>query len=160
MNKQVVLITGASRGIGKDTSLLLADAGFHVVASMRDTSKQQELIQEAKEQGIEPNIEIVQLDITDELSTQRAVSKIIKKHGQINILINNAGYCLGGFTEEVSMEDWTEQLNTNVLGSIRVTKACIPYMRENEQGKIIFLSSLLGRMPLPSMAPYDPVNMQ
>lgn len=151
----VALITGASGGLGLLTSLALAEAGFYVLASMRELSKKDNLIEKAREKGVEANIACVGLNVTHQDDINTLIPDIIKQYGAIDVLINNAGYAAGGFTEELPLEDWRRQFETNVFGLIAVTKAVLPYMRERRRGTILNLSSISGRVALPGLAPYS-----
>lgn len=154
-NKSVVLITGASGGLGLLTSLALAEAGYFVVASMRDLSKKERLLERALKNGVKANIECIKLDVTKHDDIETVIPKVIKRFGSIDVLINNAGYAAGGFTEELSMEEWRQQFDTNFFGLVAVTKAVLPHMRRQQQGSIINLSSISGRMALPGLGPYS-----
>lgn len=154
MNQQHVFITGVSSGIGLETFLLLGKNGFFVIGSVRNQQKKEQILLRAQEENMLHMVEIVILDITDHEQVKKIADKVIEKHEKIDILINNAGYCLGGFTEEVSMDEWQAQFDTNVFGTIAVTKEFLPYFRRQGYGRIVVLSSIIGRIGLPSMAPY------
>ena len=143
---QVVLITGASSGIGKTSALLLAERGYIVYAGTRTPEK---LDTNAE------NLHVIQLDITDAKSIQTAVKKIRKEQGKIDVLVNNAGYGLVSTVEDVTEEEMFEQFNVNVFGVFRVCKEVIPLMRENNSGVIINISSFLGKIGLPLLTFYN-----
>jgi NAD(P)-dependent dehydrogenase (short-subunit alcohol dehydrogenase family) len=130
---QVVLITGASSGIGKKSALLLAERGYIVYAGTRTPEKFDNSVE---------NLHVIQLDITDSKSIQTAVKKIHKEQGRIDVLVNNAGYGLVSTVEDVTEEEMFNQFNVNVFGVFRVCKEVIPLMRENNSGVIINISSL------------------
>ncbi|WP_340016361.1 SDR family oxidoreductase [Paenibacillus sp. FSL K6-1318] len=153
-NVPVALITGTSSGFGMLTAITLTKQGYLVVATMRDLSRREELVKLAEQAGISERLQYVQLDVTDAESVQKAVSTVLHNHGRIDILVNNAGFAVGGFIEEVSMEDWRRQMETNLFGLIAVTRAVLPVMREQEQGLIINLSSVSGLSGFPGYAPY------
>ena len=111
-DKKVVLVTGASSGIGKATAELLAKKGYVVIGGARRLDKMQDLVK-AGGQAIE-------LDVTDDKSCKTAVDEIIKRHGKIDALINNAGFAVYGSVEDVTLEDAREQFETNVFGLSRV----------------------------------------
>ncbi|WP_458461821.1 SDR family oxidoreductase [Paenibacillus sp.] len=150
----VALITGTSSGFGLLTAITLAKQGYRVVATMRDLSRREELTRLAEQAGISERVQVVQLDVTDPESVQKAVGTVLQNNGRIDILVNNAGFAVGGFIEEVSMEDWRRQMETNLFGLIAVTRAVLPVMREQKQGLIINLSSVSGLSGFPGYAPY------
>lgn len=131
--KQVVLVTGASSGIGEATAKMLYEAGYDVYA----TARQLDRIAKLQELGIKT----IALDVTDEASIKRAVGKI----GRIDVLINNAGYGEYGAFEEVSLEEARQQLEVNVFGMARLTQLVIPGMRQRKQGTIINIGSMAGK---------------
>jgi NAD(P)-dependent dehydrogenase (short-subunit alcohol dehydrogenase family) len=150
----VALVTGASSGFGLLTSVALAGEGYRVLASMRNWNNKGRLEAAAKEAGVTDRIEIVQLDVTDFSAVETVIQDVIHRYGRIDLLVNNAGYAAGGFTEELSVEDWRRQFETNFFGLVAVTKAILPSMRERRSGKIVNISSISGRIGFPSMGPY------
>ncbi|WP_445739054.1 SDR family oxidoreductase [Paenibacillus sp. FSL K6-4396] len=150
----VALITGTSSGFGMLTAITLAKQGYLVVATMRDLSRRGELVRLAGEAGITERLVYEQLDVTDSESVQTAITKVVLEYGRIDMLVNNAGFAVGGFIEEVSMEDWRRQMDTNLFGLIAVTRAVLPVMREQKQGLIVNLSSVSGLSGFPGYAPY------
>jgi len=145
--KRVVLITGASCGMGKQTALFLSNLNFIVYAATRQPSK----LEKIKNKNLLP----IKLDITDELSVKSVVDTIYENHSIIDILINNAGYGLVGTVEDVTEKEMFEQYNVNVFGLLRVTKYVIPIMREQNSGVIINISSFLGKIGLPLLTFYN-----
>ena len=145
--KKIVLITGASSGMGRATAIYLANNNFLVYAGTRDTKKLQDLKHE--------NIIALDLDITNSQQINRAIATIMSKHKSIDILVNNAGYGLVSTVEDVSEEEMFAQFNVNVFGVLRVSKAVIPIMRKNESGIIINISSFLGKIGLPLLTLYN-----
>jgi len=154
-NRPIALVTGASSGFGMHASVALAKSGFHVIASMRDPNKRDELIQFAHAQLVQEHLEILALDVTRSDEIDQAVSAIVARHGRIDILLNNAGYACGGFIEEIAPEEWRRQFEVNVFGLIDVTRAVLPYMRQKKHGRIINVSSISGRFGFPGLAPYS-----
>ncbi|PVI01290.1 NAD(P)-binding protein [Periconia macrospinosa] len=133
----VWLITGCSSGFGNQFVYNILARGDKVVATARDLSK----IQQLKQLGVST----FQLDITDSQSSINAtIAKVLAEHGRIDVLINNAAYIAIGTWEDLSYEDWLAQFDTNVFGTIKVTKAILPHFRERKTGTMVFISSLSG----------------
>lgn len=153
---KVAFITGTSSGFGLLTAVVLAGKGYKVVATMRDLSKREALLHEAARAGVDADalIETVRLDVTDSEEAARVVADAIARYGAIDVLVNNAGFALGGFVEEVPLEDWRQQMETNFFGLIAVTKAVLPSMRERGNGTIVNIGSVSGRIAFPGYAPY------
>jgi short-subunit dehydrogenase len=141
MEKQVILITGASSGIGYETAEALARKGHKVYGAARRTEK----IAPLEALGVTA----IKMDVTDEASLQGGVNAILEKEGRIDILINNAGYGSFGAIETVPVEEARRQLEVNVFAMARLTKLVLPGMRANRHGRIINISSLAGRMTIP-----------
>jgi NAD(P)-dependent dehydrogenase (short-subunit alcohol dehydrogenase family) len=150
--KQIALITGSSSGIGLETSSYLARRGYTVWATVRNLEKTSELHKAIESEKL--SIEIAQLDVCDNSSVKNAVTQILQKSGRIDVLVNNAGYGLRGAIEEVSLDEWQKQFETNFFGAIRVTQAALPQMRQQRSGVIVNISSVLGRMAIPFSGPY------
>ena len=144
---KVVLITGASSGMGKATTEFLAKNDFTVYAGTRDISK----LDNIKSKNIIP----IKLDISSQTSIDKAVKEILFNHKKIDILINNAGFGLVSTVEDLKEEEMFLQFNINVFGTLRVCKAVIPRMRENKSGVIINISSFLGKIGLPLLTLYN-----
>jgi NAD(P)-dependent dehydrogenase (short-subunit alcohol dehydrogenase family) len=154
LGKQVALVTGASSGFGLLTTIELAKAGILVVATIRDIDKKGILLKEAKKQNIEDNIDILQLDVTKAEELQSVKNYVLSTYKSIDFLINNAGFALGGIAEDLSIDDYKNQFDTNLFGAIAVTKAFIPSMRKNRKGKIINIGSISGSFGFPGLTPY------
>ncbi|HWO96000.1 MAG TPA: oxidoreductase [Bacillus sp. (in: firmicutes)] len=153
MSKGVAVITGASSGFGMLTSMELAKRGFHVVATMRNEAKALPLQKQAATLNIQEKIEVFQLDVTDKTSI-RSLERRLNEIGRVDVLLNNAGYAAGGFVEEVPIDAYRQQFETNVFGAISVTKTVLPIMRKQGSGTIINMSSISGRMGFPGLSPY------
>jgi NAD(P)-dependent dehydrogenase (short-subunit alcohol dehydrogenase family) len=147
MNKQTILITGASSGIGKITAKYFAENGWNVAATMRTPEKETELKQI-------PNIKLYQLDVTNEESIAKAIEGAIKDFGKIDVLLNNAGYGAVGIFEKATKEQIQKQFDTNVFGVMNVTRQILPYFREKKGGTIINVSSMGGRLTFPLYSVY------
>lgn len=147
MEQKVVLITGANSGIGRATALQCAKRGWKVAATMRDTSKAGELAHTT-------NVHVYPLDVTDRQSVEHAFDATIRDLGAIDVVVNNAGYGLSGVFEAITDESIQRQLETNVLGLMRVTRRAITHMRTRRKGVIVQISSMGGRITFPLFAPY------
>jgi len=151
--KKIVFITGCSSGFGLVSSVYLASKGYQVIATMRNLDKRHDLLNECKPAGC--NIDILQLDVTDVSSIDKAVDIVYKRYGRIDVLVNNAGYAICGFFEDLSEEDIRKQMDTNFFGVQNVTRRVIPIMRQKRQGKIINISSISGLYALPGLGAYN-----
>lgn len=150
----VALVTGASSGFGLQICLALAREGWRVIATMRDIQKNGDLEREARQAGVWPSIDCMPLDVTDHGTIEKAVRDVVLRHGRIDALVNNAGFAVGGFIEDVPLEDWYRQMETNFFGTVAMTKAVLPVMRERRRGTIVNMSSVSGRMAFPGYAAY------
>ncbi|EEL50536.1 MULTISPECIES: oxidoreductase [Bacillus cereus group] len=151
--KKTAIITGASSGFGLLTTLELAKKGYFVIATMRNLDKQTKLLSQANSLSLQKNIKIQQLDVTDQNSIN-AFQLFLKEVNQVDLLVNNAGYASGGFVEEVPIEEYKKQFETNVFGAISITQVVLPYMRKQKSGKIINVSSISGQVGFPGLSPY------
>lgn len=140
--KKTILITGTSTGIGKETAKLFQAKGWNVIATMRTPEKETELT-------LLDNVLVTKLDVLDLASIENAVKAGIEKFGQIDVLVNNAGYGAYGTLESFSREKIVRQFDTNVIGLLDVTKALLPHFRANKNGVIINISSIGGKMTFP-----------
>jgi NAD(P)-dependent dehydrogenase (short-subunit alcohol dehydrogenase family) len=148
-----VLITGATDGLGKALALLLAERGYRVFAAGRSPEKLAQLDEVAREKNFP--LETVSLDVCSDDSVQRAVSRVLSKSGAIDVLVNNAGVNYTAAVEDLSMEDWRAQFETNFFGVLRVTRAVLPHMRERCSGRILMMSSLSGLVTPPTQGAYS-----
>jgi NAD(P)-dependent dehydrogenase (short-subunit alcohol dehydrogenase family) len=139
-----VIVTGSGTGIGLATALELAATGFRVFASVRNPEQGAEMQAAASERGVE--IEVLRLDLTDRASIAEAIATVVGTAGSVFGLVNNAGIGLRGCAEDCTEEEITKLFETNVLGTIAVTKAVIPHMREAGCGRIVTVSSVGGRV--------------
>ena len=153
MSKKIAIITGASSGFGLLTTLELEKNGYHVIATMRNITKQTKLISQAKELQLQQNIQIQQLDVTDSESIH-TFQLFLQTLDRVDLLVNNAGYASGGFVEEIPIEEYRRQFETNVFGAIAVTQLVLPFMRKQLSGKIINVSSISGKIGFPGLSPY------
>ncbi len=145
--EKVALVTGSSSGIGYETSLALARDGYHTFASMRDTSKAGELKKTAEKENL--SISVIELDVDKEESIVAAIKKIMSDGNRIDVLVNNAGYGQFGCTEDVSVDEFRKQFETNFFSIVRIIQEVAPIMRKQSSGIIVNISSVVGRMGLP-----------
>ena len=141
-----IVITGSSTGLGRATALLFAGKGWNVIATMRSPEKETEL-------GTVPGITLLPLDVTNRVQIAETAKKALAL-GPLDVVFNNAGYGLFGAFEGASDEQLVDQINTNVLGVMRVTQAFLPAMRERGQGTIITTTSIGGLVTFPFNAVY------
>ena len=150
--EKIALVTGSSSGIGFETSLGLARNGFYTFASMRDVSKGNKIKELAKKENLP--IDIIELDVDKEDSIKNAVKTIIEKKQRIDVLVNNAGWGLWGSVEDVSVNEFKAQFETNFFSVIRIIQEVAPIMREQKSGHIINISSIAGRIGFPISPAY------
>jgi NAD(P)-dependent dehydrogenase (short-subunit alcohol dehydrogenase family) len=151
--RRVVLITGASSGIGRATAVCFARKGWRVLASMRRLERGADLRAEASAAGWA--LTTPALDVTSDESVAQAVGDLLRDTGgRIDALINNAGYYALGALEETSPDELRAQLETNVVGVHRVTRAVLPAMRARRSGTVVTIGSVSGRVALPMVGPY------
>jgi len=145
MKNKVALVTGASSGIGQSIAELLARSGYTVYGTSRKgTSSEQR------------NYKMIALDVNSEESTQAAIKTVIQAEGRIDVVVNNAGFGVeAGGAEESSIAQMQQVFETNFFGVVRVIQAVLPYMRQQNQGRIINIGSILGLLPAPYMATYS-----
>ena len=154
MKAEVIIITGASAGIGKATAEYLMEKGFHVYGTSRKAMGNIDEY-DADDPQSGGFIRMIPLDVTCEDSVKAAVEKIISKEGHVDILVSNAGTGIAGSVEDVSMSEASSQFDVNFFGTLRMIKAVLPYMRKQGFGKIIALSSVAGVISIPYQAHYS-----
>ena len=148
-----VLITGCSSGIGLATTVLLAQKGFDVIASMRNLNKADKLNAALKEVG--KNVRLVELDVTSPETIRTALKKIQEDHGGVDVLVNNAGITIDGFFEDFSEEDVKKIFDTNVFGVMNMCREVLPFMRAQKSGLILNITSIAGQWALPQITVYS-----
>lgn len=149
---QVALITGCSSGLGYETALMLARNGFHTFATMRNTKKSDSLEEIIKKERLDLNIR--ELDVNDDTSIENTINCIKSEANRIDVLINNAGYGLVGFFEDLTLDEIRNQFETNFFGVLNITKKIIPIMRLQKSGTIINVSSGAGQVGFPGISAY------
>jgi NAD(P)-dependent dehydrogenase (short-subunit alcohol dehydrogenase family) len=153
MNDQkVAVITGSSSGIGLESALVLARNSYITYATMRSPEKDTSIKEAVQNESLP--IRVVQLDVTNDTSVKNAIDHIVSEAGGIDVLVNNAGYSLGGALEDLSMEEIKSQYETNLFGLIRVTQAVLPTMRKQRSGRILNISSGAGIFGFPVHSAY------
>jgi NAD(P)-dependent dehydrogenase (short-subunit alcohol dehydrogenase family) len=145
---KVWFVTGAARGMGIDIARAALSAGYAVVATARDAQKVTEVL------GEHENLLPVSLDITDEVAAQAAVQAAVDRFGRIDVLVNNAGNFFAGFFEEISPQQFRQQMETNFFGPLNVTRAVLPVMRRQHSGHVITFSSTAGLVGQEFVAAY------
>ena len=150
--EKVALVTGSSSGIGFETSLALARNGFHTFATMRDLGKDEKIKQIIEKEDL--SIEILELDVDNEESVNRVIKTVSEKKGRIDVLVNNAGYGMWGTVEDVSIDEFKEQFETNFFAIIRLIHKIAPIMRNQGSGNIVNVSSVAGRIGFPVSPAY------
>lgn len=152
-NKKVVLITGTSSGFGWLAAQTCAANGHHVYATMRDIRGRN--AEKANVLRKQPNIDVLEVDVTDSASVTNAMSTVLKKEGRIDVVVNNAGIYSVGIAETFTDSDLEKFLNVDVIGPWRMIRAALPYMRQNGSGLIINVSSVAGRFSFPFQSIYN-----
>jgi NAD(P)-dependent dehydrogenase (short-subunit alcohol dehydrogenase family) len=140
---RVVLVTGASSGIGKATAVLLAGKGFRVFGAARNAPTSN------------PSFSFVPVDVRDDGSVRKCVRVVLQEAGGVDVLVNCAGVAVGGSVEEMTDEEVLDQVQTNLLGTMRMCRAVLPGMRRQRRGLIINVGSLAGLMGVPFQAAYS-----
>jgi NAD(P)-dependent dehydrogenase (short-subunit alcohol dehydrogenase family) len=143
----VALVTGCSTGVGLHTAIRLAQAGYHVVATMRDTTRQQSLLDQAAKAGVP--VEVRALDVAEQASIEDCVAGVLADHRRIDLLVNNAGAGLLGSLEQTSDADLRRTMEVNFFGVWNATRAVVPHMRERGSGRIISVTSVGGLLGQP-----------
>jgi NAD(P)-dependent dehydrogenase (short-subunit alcohol dehydrogenase family) len=150
--EKIALVTGSSSGIGLETVLSLARDGYYTFASMRNVGKAGELEHAVKKENLP--VEIIKLDVDKEESIISAVKKVVTKNGKLDVLVNNAGYGQFGCTEDLTINEFRKQFETNFFSIVRIIQEVAPIMRKQNSGNIINISSVVGRMGLPGSPAY------
>jgi len=154
---QVVLITGTSSGFGRLIAETLARKEFHVFATMRNRKTKnaaaaRELEQLAERESL--NLNVIDLDVTEDASVEQAVNEIVAQSGRIDVLVNNAGYGIMDLCETVTVAQAQRQLDVNFFGVLRLNRAVLPVMKRQGSGLLLHVSSGAGRLAIPGMGLY------
>lgn len=149
---RIVLVTGASRGIGFATACHLAETGYQVYAMVRPSSDTTVL--DNAQSRLSQNLTKVIADVTDAHSIEKVVQTIIEKENRIDVVINNACHVVVGTCETCTIEEQQESMNVNYFGPVRILQSILPHMRRNRSGQVIQISSVSGYEPFPHLEPY------
>ena len=140
MNSNIILISGASRGIGRQIAIDLSQTGYTVIANYNKSE------QSAKELQTHFNIDTFQADISKGTEIKQLTDYVLKKYGKIDVLINNAGISQTKLFTDITDEDWNKMINTNLYSAFKLTQKCLPNMIHNKSGSIINISSMWGQV--------------
>jgi NAD(P)-dependent dehydrogenase (short-subunit alcohol dehydrogenase family) len=141
--RRVVLLTGASSGIGLASAQRLAAAGYQVYGTSRSGAP------------VDPRVRMLAMDVTSDTAVARAVEQVVEVESRIDVLVNNAGIGIAGAVEETSIDEARAQFETNVFGPLRTCRAVLPHMRRQGAGLIVNMSSIAGLVPVPFQAFYS-----
>jgi NAD(P)-dependent dehydrogenase (short-subunit alcohol dehydrogenase family) len=144
MPDKIAVITGSSSGFGLLTSVEFAKAGFRAVATMRDLGRRDRLDQAATAAGVAGQLDIRPLDVTNFDALPAFVDAVVRDYGRLDVLVNNAGFAVAGFAEDIKLEELRRQFETNFFGAVAMTKAALPTMRRQRSGHVIMVSSIAG----------------
>lgn len=147
---KVLLISGASRGLGRAITESALAAGHLVVAGVRATSSLSDLATREPDR-----LAVVELDVTDDRHARAAVATAVERFGRLDVLVNNAGYANMSAIEDVDVDDFRAQIETNFFGVVNLTRAALPAMRRQRDGHIVQISSVGGRLVRPGLAAYQ-----
>jgi NAD(P)-dependent dehydrogenase (short-subunit alcohol dehydrogenase family) len=142
MSRKIAVITGSSSGFGLLTAVELAKRGFGVVATMRDLGRRERLDEAASSAGV--TLDVRRLDVTEFGAIPAFVDRVTGDHGRVDVLVNNAGFAVAGFAEDLTLEEVRLQFETNFFGHVAMTQAVLPAMRRQRSGHIIMISSIGG----------------
>ncbi len=151
---KIALVTGASSGIGLLSAVELARRGMTVVATMRNPERRGRLEDAARAAGVLERMDVRQLDVTDFDAIPGVFEKVAADHKRIDVLLNNAGFAVGGFAEDIQMSELRHQFETNFFGNVATTKAALPIMRRQRAGHILTVTSIGGRIGQPVVSSY------
>ena len=154
-NQKVAVITGSSSGIGLLAAIEFARNGYSVVATMRDLARGDRLEQAAQAAGVRDKLDLRRLDVTEFDSIPGIIDAIVSDHGRIDVLVNNAGFSVAGFGEDLALSDYRLQFETNFFATVAMSKSVLPIMRRQQSGHIIQIASIAGRVGTPLLSAYS-----
>ena len=149
--KKVVLITGASSGIGQASAQYLSQKGYQVYGTSRTVQRHRS--RGSQREGV-ADFPMLQMNVDSEKSVRHGVDYILKKEGRLDVVVNNAGFGIAGAVEDTSLEEAQALFETNVWGAFRVCKTVLPIMRDQRSGYIVTISSIGGRIAIPFQGVY------
>lgn len=152
-SRRVVLVTGASSGIGRATAVRAASAGDHVVLVARGLAPLEEVAAECAAAGAASTL-VLPTDVADDTAVRRCVGAVLERHGRIDAAVLGAGVVAYGRTEEVPVAVFDAVVSTNLLGSVNVARHVLPGMRERDSGTFVQIGSVIGHIAVPMMSPY------
>ncbi len=152
MEQKVAVISGCSSGFGLLTAIEMAKAGFTVVATMRNLERRGALDEAAKQAGVP--LDVRKLDVTDTASLPGFVDGVVKDYSRVDVLVNNAGFSISGFIEDLEVDEVRKVFDTNFFGHVAMTKAVLPVMRRQKSGHVIMVSSIAGLIGQPVVSSY------
>jgi NAD(P)-dependent dehydrogenase (short-subunit alcohol dehydrogenase family) len=155
MPEKIALVTGSSSGIGLLTAVELARAGFKVIASMRDLSRREWLDKAAAAAGVAGRLAVRSFDVTQFEAAPAFVESIVHDYSRLDVLLNNAGFAVAGFAEDLKLEEIRLQFETNFFGHVAMTKAVLPAMRRQRSGHVIMVSSIGGLASAATISSYN-----
>ena len=150
--EKIAVITGSSSGIGLETVLALAREGYYTYATMRDITKSDKIKEIKQKENLK--IDVLELDVDNENSAKTAIRQILDQKQRIDVLVNNAGWGLWGCVEDVSVDEFKAQFETNFFSIIRLIQEVTPTMRKQGSGTIVNISSVAGRIGFPASPAY------
>lgn len=151
---KIAVVTGSSSGIGLLTAIEFAQNGYFVVATMRDLARSGRLEEAAQKAGVRDRLDLRRLDVTEFDSIPGVIDAIVRDHDRIAVLVNNAGFSVAGFSEDLALGDYRHQFETNFFAVIAMSKAVLPVMRRQKSGHIIQVASVAGRVGTPLLSAY------
>jgi NAD(P)-dependent dehydrogenase (short-subunit alcohol dehydrogenase family) len=153
--ERVALITGASSGFGLLTAVTLARRGWRVLATMRDLARRDRLEAAAQEAGVLERLEFHALDVTNLEQVAALATAVAARHPRVDAVINNAGFAMAGFAEDITYAELRQQFDTNFFGAAAVTREFLPQLKRQGSGHIIMVSSISGRNGFPGVSSYS-----
>lgn len=152
-NKRTVILTGASRGIGKAIALALAAEGYNLALCARSADKLEETEKQCLEKGIE--VLVIPADLTKPEVPGEVIEKTVKHFGHVDVLINNAGYAKSAALDDVTLDDWNMMMDLNARAPFLLAKHTVPFLKKSKDGVIINISSVVGRKGYPNQLAYS-----
>ena len=153
-HNKIALVTGASSGFGLLFTVALARDGFTVVAAMRDLDRRTRLMEAAAQAGVTDRIDCHLLDVTQAAHIEETAAYITQRYGRLDLLVNNAGFAMAGFLEDVSVNELRRQFDTNFFGAAALTRAFLAQLKGQRFGHIVMVSSISGRVGFPGVGSY------